>query len=153
LCTFTPIKNQIQPCKTHFDIWFLVHTDGAPFNIGPKEFYDTKWLAIEEAEKIVIDQANKNALEILKKIVKARGFDKETISELFMLFMEECGELAKAARATQPIKSGAHSKRHELAHEAADVFIYLIEICNYFGVNLEDAFREKEKINAKRIWK
>lgn len=91
--------------------------------------------------------------EYCKKIVKIRGFDKETISELFMLFMEECGELAKAARATQPIKSGAHSKRHELAHEAADVFIYLLEICNYFGVNLEEAFREKEKINAKRTWK
>ncbi len=69
-----------------------------------------------------------------------------------MLFLEECGELAKAARQTQPIKSGAHSARHEVAHEAADVFIYLLEICNYFGIDLEQAFREKEKINTQRTY-
>ena len=88
-----------------------------------------------------------------KDIVKIRGFDKEPIAELFMLFMEECGELAKAARDTQVIKSGTHSKQRNLAHEAADVFIYLLEICNYFDINLEQAFREKEIINSKRTYK
>lgn len=68
LLTITSIENQTQPCKTHFDIWFLVDTDGALFHIGPKEFHDTQWLAIGEAEKIVIDQANRNALKILKNL-------------------------------------------------------------------------------------
>jgi len=87
------------------------------------------------------------------KMVKKRGFDKETISEMFMLFLEECGEMAKAARKAQKIKTDSNSKEFYFDHEAADVFSYLLDICNHFGVNLEKAFREKEKINQKRIWK
>src|SRR5205085_8582362 len=59
-------------------------------------------------------------------MVKERGFDKETISEIFMLFLEECGEMAKAARKTQKIKSDKNSEQFELNHEIADVFIYLL---------------------------
>ena len=62
-----PIENKVQACKTHFEIWYIVNTDGVNFNIDPKEFHDTKWLTIEEAEKIVTDPSNKRALEILKK--------------------------------------------------------------------------------------
>lgn len=32
------------------------------------------------------------------KMTKERGFDEETIAEIFMLLLEECGEMAKAAR-------------------------------------------------------
>jgi len=85
-------------------------------------------------------------------LVKERGFEKETISEMFMLFLEECGEMAKAARKTQKMKTDENSEQFHLDHEAADVFIYLLDICNYFDVDLEKAFREKEEINKKRIW-
>lgn len=67
LLTITPIENKVQPCKTHFDIWYFVNTDGANFNVDPKEFYDTKWLTIDEAEKIITDRPNKKMLEIVKK--------------------------------------------------------------------------------------
>ena len=67
LLTITPIENSTQPCKTHFDIWYLVNTDGSVFQINPREFHDTKWMTIDEAEKIVTDYANKKALEFLKK--------------------------------------------------------------------------------------
>ena len=66
LLTITPIENPIQPCKAHFDIWCLVETDGTNFNVDPKEFHDTRWMMIDEAERIVIDPANKTALKILK---------------------------------------------------------------------------------------
>jgi len=65
LLTITPIENRVQPCKQHFDIWYLLATDGANFNIDPKEFHDTKWLTIDDAKKIVIDPANIRALEII----------------------------------------------------------------------------------------
>lgn len=68
LLTITPIENEVQLCKAHFDIWYLVNTDGADFNIDPREFQDTKWLATDEAEKFVTDLPNKKALEIIKKI-------------------------------------------------------------------------------------
>lgn len=66
LLTITPIENPVQPCKSHYDVWYLVSTDGSNFNIDPQEFLDTKWMTIEEAEEIVTDPANRQALERIK---------------------------------------------------------------------------------------
>jgi NTP pyrophosphatase (non-canonical NTP hydrolase) len=90
--------------------------------------------------------------EYVVRLVQERGFNKETLPEKFMLFLEECGEMAKAARKTQNIKTDKHSEQFQLDHEVADVFIYLLDICNYFDIDLEKAFRDKEEINKKRIW-
>lgn len=85
-------------------------------------------------------------------MVVERGFDKETVSNIFMLLLEECGEFAKAARKTQSIKTDATSEQFHIAHEAADVFIYLLDLCNNLNIDLETAFREKEEINKTRTW-
>ena len=37
------------------------------FNVDPKEFHDTKWLTVDEAEKIVTDLPNRKALETIRK--------------------------------------------------------------------------------------
>ncbi|OHA15506.1 MAG: hypothetical protein A3H57_00425 [Candidatus Taylorbacteria bacterium RIFCSPLOWO2_02_FULL_43_11] len=68
LLTITPIENDVQPCKSHFDVWYLMPTDGNNFNIDPKEFNDTKWMTVAEADKIVTDAANRKALERVKLI-------------------------------------------------------------------------------------
>jgi len=86
-------------------------------------------------------------------LVKERGFEKETVPQIFMLFLEECGEMAKAARKASRMKTDQNSQEFCLHEEIADVFIYLLDICNHFGVDLEKAFREKEEINKKRTWK
>lgn len=86
------------------------------------------------------------------EMIVERGFDKETVPELFMLLMEECGEFAKAARKTQDIKLDKNSEDFHLAEEAADVFIYLLDICNYLNIDLEEAFRKKEEKNKMRKW-
>ena len=86
------------------------------------------------------------------EMVKERGFENETLPQLFMLLLEECGELAKAARKNTNIKSDATSQKFDPALEAADVFIYLLGICNHLGIDLEDAFRKKEEINKQRRW-
>ena len=65
--TITPIENKVQPCKVHYDIWYLVLTDGANFNVDAKEFHETRWLTIDEAEKIVTDGPNRKALETIRK--------------------------------------------------------------------------------------
>ncbi|MFZ2192932.1 MAG: MazG nucleotide pyrophosphohydrolase domain-containing protein [Candidatus Moraniibacteriota bacterium] len=87
-----------------------------------------------------------------KEMVEERGFEKETVPEIFMLFLEECGEFAKAARKTQNIKSDKKSENFHLADEAADVFIYLLDLCNQFNIDLEKAFRDKEEKNKMRKW-
>lgn len=86
-------------------------------------------------------------------MVQERGFGDETIPQLFMLFLEECGEMAKAARKYEKIRKDPNSKEHALDEEIADVFIYLLAICNKFNIDLEQAFREKEEINKNRVWK
>ena len=86
-------------------------------------------------------------------MIIARGFDKETLPELFILLMEECGELAKAVRKSKTnIKFDQTSKEYRVDLEAADVFMYLLDICNHLNIDLEKAFREKEAINANRNW-
>ena len=85
------------------------------------------------------------------EMVVERGFDKITMSEMFMLLQEECGELAKSARKHTGLKNDASSDKFHVAYEAADVFILLLDICNYFDINLEKAFRDKEKLNKQRV--
>ena len=86
-------------------------------------------------------------------ICKERGWTKDNYSEKFLLFTEEVGELAKAIRKTQGLyQEKAKQKQVELVEEFADVLSYLLDLANYFHVDLEKAFREKEQVNANRTW-
>jgi len=85
-------------------------------------------------------------------MVQIRGFGKETINEIFLMFMEECGEFAKAVRKRQGIHMDNQSEHFELAYEAADIFVCLLDLCNKLGIDLEQAFRDKEGKNKKRTW-
>lgn len=88
----------------------------------------------------------------IAKVAKQRGFEKESITEKFMLFTEECGELAKAIRKKEKIKLDKTSKEENLQHEIADVFFYLLDICNKLNIDLEEAFLQKEAVNKAREW-
>ena len=90
--------------------------------------------------------------ELVKKLVVERGFDKETPSEVLMLLVEEVGELAKAIRKANGMKVGGHSKSHDVAEEAADVFWLLIDLCNRLEIDLAQAFADKEVKNMQRQW-
>ena len=82
------------------------------------------------------------------EVCKERGWVKDTYAEKFLLFMEEVGELAKAMRKEQGLYvEKAKQKRVELEQEFADVLSYLL-----YHIDLEQAFREKEKINDGRRW-
>ncbi|MEN9604555.1 MAG: hypothetical protein RJB39_240 [Candidatus Parcubacteria bacterium] len=91
--------------------------------------------------------------QYIREMVVERGFDKESLPEIFMLFTEECGELAKAIRkSASGLKTDNNSEIFKLEQEAADVFIYLLDICNHLNIDLEKAFRDKEEINKQRTW-
>lgn len=76
-----------------------------------------------------------------------------TNAEVFMLFLEEAGEMAKAARKREKaMRTDAQSKVFDLELETADVFLFLLDICNRYGIDLEEAFRKKEEINKTRQW-
>lgn len=89
----------------------------------------------------------------MDEICKERGWTKDSYAEKFLLFTEEVGELAKAIRKTQGLYQEQAKQKHlELEEEFADVLSYLLDLANYFQVDLEAAFREKERINATRTW-
>ncbi|MEM6766214.1 MAG: MazG nucleotide pyrophosphohydrolase domain-containing protein [Bacteroidota bacterium] len=89
-----------------------------------------------------------------KAICKERGWDKATVLETFLLFSEEVGELAKAIRYRENIytEKGKAMQEEALAFEFADVFSYLLELANQLEIDMEEAYRIKEKINAERSW-
>jgi NTP pyrophosphatase (non-canonical NTP hydrolase) len=89
----------------------------------------------------------------MDEVCKERGWTKDSYAEKFLLFTEEVGELAKAIRKTQGLYQEKAKQKHlELEEEFADVLSYLLDLANYFQVDLETAFRQKERINATRTW-
>lgn len=89
---------------------------------------------------------------LIKKLVGERGFDKETVPEVFTLLVEEIGELAKAIRKNNGQKIDKARRQHEVEEELADVFWLLIDLCNRLDVDLAEAFELKEQKNQKRKW-
>jgi len=68
LATITHIETDIRPCKIHYDIWFLMETDGSNFKVDPAEFHQTKWLSTEGAVNTSTDAANRKALSVIEKL-------------------------------------------------------------------------------------
>jgi NTP pyrophosphatase (non-canonical NTP hydrolase) len=88
----------------------------------------------------------------IAKMVKVRGFDKNTIAEEMLLFAEEFGELAKVVRKSSGMRTDETAVHSSAEDELADVFNYLLNIANLLGVDLEVAFRKKEEKNKLRTW-
>jgi NTP pyrophosphatase (non-canonical NTP hydrolase) len=90
----------------------------------------------------------------IKEIGEERGWNKNNVLEIFLLFAEEVGELAKALRNRAGLYTENTQNRnpHELEEEFADVLNYLLDLANCTGVDLENAFRLKDEKNSKRKW-
>ena len=90
----------------------------------------------------------------IKELAAERGWDKNSPLEIFLLFSEEIGELAKAIRNRMNLyhEPDKKHKENELEHEFADVFSYLLDLANQFDIDLDKAFRDKDEENKKRVW-
>ncbi len=87
------------------------------------------------------------------QVARLRGFHEETPVEILVLLMEEIGELAKAIRAMEDLTvSTSDPAPRDVGLELADCLNYLLHMANRVGVSLQSAFREKERINASRVW-
>jgi len=89
--------------------------------------------------------------QYVAQAVKERGFT-DGVAERFVLLFEECSEFARAARKQVGLKSAPDTHTANLTHEAADVLIVLLGLCNMLGIDLEQAFRDKEELNKQRVW-
>lgn len=91
--------------------------------------------------------------EYVAKMKLERGFNMTDKFYECCLLAEECGELISAVRKNSKGGSvGSGSKIGNVEEELADVFIYLCSLANMHGINLEQAFRNKEEINKQRQW-
>ncbi len=89
----------------------------------------------------------------LDAVCQERGWTKDSPAEKFVLFIEEVGELAKAMRKSAGLyEEKAKLRDISLEEEFADVLSYLLDLANCYQVDLEQAFRAKEKINESRTW-
>lgn len=71
LATITKIKKPSKtPCFSHYDIWYFVPVSKNKFKPDykklKKEFFENRWLTVEEAKKLVIDKNTLIALKLLK---------------------------------------------------------------------------------------
>lgn len=92
-----------------------------------------------------------------QNLVKARGWDSASDLEIFLLFSEEVGELAKAFRQHRELfqQEGRDKSPHslqELGAEMADVLSYLLDLAQRMDIDLEAALIAKEKHNRTRTW-
>ena len=86
-------------------------------------------------------------------VCQERGWTRDTPPEKFMLFVEEVGELAKAMRKAAGLyEERAKPRDVSLDEEFADALSYLLDLANCFQIDLEAAFRAKERINQARTW-
>lgn len=83
----------------------------------------------------------------IAELVEEKGWSKDP-NEIFVLLNEEVGELAKELRRSW--KKGMDGVRPQAAAELADVFMYLADLANAFGVDLEQAVRDKVAFNETR---
>lgn len=89
----------------------------------------------------------------VKKMEEERGFSNDTMLQKCLLLGEEIGELFKAIRKSEKMKTDNNSVFTTVSEEVADIVIVLSCIANRLGIDIEQAFRKKEEINKQRQWK
>ncbi len=89
----------------------------------------------------------------LDETCKENGWDKNSVPEVFLLFIEEVGELAKAIRKETGFKGEKIPDNNDnIREEFADVLNYLLELANRFNIDLTEVYFEKHRINNTRKW-
>lgn len=140
------------PTQSLVEMPYFQHQSKIPLRMAVV-FYFAIILNMKNATNLKDEPTLKDLQQYIKLVNDKRGFSDETVSELFMLLLEESGEFARAARKTAGIKSDVNKVvTTNLSHEAADVLIYLLSLCNKLDIDLEQAFRDKEEVNNSRTW-
>ncbi|MBI5913383.1 pyrophosphohydrolase [Candidatus Azambacteria bacterium] len=99
------------------------------------------------------EEPTEDIQEYVKELEKERGFSGDPILQKCLLLGEEIGELFKAIRKSEKLKIDQKSTLTSVEEELADIIIYLSSIANRYNIDLETAFRNKEEVNKKRVWK
>jgi NTP pyrophosphatase (non-canonical NTP hydrolase) len=101
--------------------------------------------------------AMKEYQRYIHELETMHGWLKVDLVHNCFLMGEEMGELFKAVRRYNKLfdegqATPSEQAKANLAEELVDVFNYLLAISNRVGVDLEQAFREKNAKNQQRTW-
>lgn len=88
----------------------------------------------------------------VSELEQERGFTDNSVLQNSLMLGEEIGELFKAIRKAEKMRTDDSSKIHNVEEEMADVLIYICSIANRYKIDLEKAFRDKEEVNKQRVW-
>ncbi len=85
----------------------------------------------------------------LQRHIKAVDFAPDNIHEVVLKLFEEVGELSVEMRKAHE-HGATESIKQSIKYELYDVLHYVTYIANIYGIDLEDAIIEKDRINAER---
>lgn len=88
----------------------------------------------------------------VRELEEVRGFSDQNVIQKCLLLGEEVGELFKAVRKVQGLNIDCQSTVTTVAYELVDILIYVCAIANRYAIDLEEALRQKEEINKRRVW-
>lgn len=87
---------------------------------------------------------------------KEKGWDGNSIEQVFLLLTEEVGELARSIRKVTNFGKESNidteAEKVNLEEELADCLNYLMEVANRFDVDLATAYKNKFEKNLNRKW-
>ena len=66
ILTITEIDNPPHVCREHYDIWYVIPTDGKGFNVDYREFHEIRWVTLNEARALITDPNHLLVLEALE---------------------------------------------------------------------------------------
>jgi len=89
--------------------------------------------------------------EYYRRVAERRGWSAESPRDTLLLLMEEFGELAREVRRQTGLRRDGGFADTSLAHEMADVQLYLVHLANSLGIDLASAVTSKDAVNAERI--
>ena len=111
---------------------------------------------LAEADQAVFDEERRRLADLQRwhlALDHEKGFLRD-INFNFICLTEEIGELgAVLARAWRTQAREKSETSAALGEELADCLAYLLKLANYAGIDLEQAYLEKMRLNKSREWK
>ncbi len=101
------------------------------------------------AERLPRQPELKDFQEYVQKATERNGQSEDTVGNLILL-SEQLGYLAKAIRKRVGIAYDADSKIPKIDEALAGVFFSTLNLANHLGIDLEVAFRAREKRYRRR---
>ncbi len=118
---------------------------------------DDPTVVVETGEKVALDKTTRRLgdfQQFHRQLDHDKGFPTDPYFNVLLL-QEEMGELARAfAQQWVAVSQGrtASEALPAIREELADVLAYVLKLANYVGIDLEEAYLEKMRVNNVREW-